>query len=308
MTSIQLKTYAKINLSLDVTGVRPNGYHEVAMVMQAIDLWDEMKVEITPSQENRIFITSDMINLPLNRENTAYKAAERMLQMYSSTGNDKTWDVHIHIDKKIPVAAGLAGGSSNAAGVILALNRLLHMDLSMERLCEEGEKIGADVPFCIMSAAACQPETGAAGGAVCVLAEGIGEILTPLPPCFFHTVLAKPPAGVSTAEVYRELDRISVPEHPDTEGMIEALSSGDIQQMASSMGNVLENVTFVLCPESRELKDHLGSSECIAAMMSGSGPTVFALFDSEEKAAAALESLNTEKYSDYSKILTKTLV
>ena len=192
-------------------------------------------------------------------------------------------EVHIDIKKNIPEAAGLAGGSSNAAGVILALNQLLGMNLSMTRLCSVGEKIGADVPFCIMAAAGGQRELlKVKGGASCALAEGIGEILAPLRSVLFWVVLAKPPAGVSTAEVYRRLDGIVIKEHPATTHLIDGIESGNMQKIKSSMGNVLENVTFALCPESAKLKERLAGKGSVASLMSGSGPTVYALFRKQE--------------------------
>ena len=320
MSFIQLNTYAKINLSLDITGVRKDGYHEVSMVMQAVDLSDVLSVELKSSETSRIFLTSDSADVPDDERNTAYRAARMMLDLYESAAqsggenssspkeNNSSWEVHIDIKKNIPVAAGLAGGSSNAAGVILALNRLLGMDLSLSRLCAAGEKIGADVPFCIMAAAGSQRRLlNIKGGASCALAEGIGEILTPLRSVLFWVVLVKPPAGISTAEVYRRIDEISIKKHPETAHLIEGISSGNMQKIKSSMGNVLENVTFSMCPESGALKERLNEKGCVAAMMSGSGPTVFALFQAREKAAAAVSSLRDLKEQGYSIFLVKTL-
>lgn len=315
MSVIQLNTYAKINLSLDVTGVREDGYHEVSMVMQAVDLSDTLTVEIKSAGENRIFLSSDSPDLPLDERNTAYRAAQRMLDLFESTLPEEEkkernfhHEVHIDIKKNIPEAAGLAGGSSNAAGVILALNQLLGMNLSMTRLCSVGEKIGADVPFCIMAAAGGQRELlKVKGGASCALAEGIGEILTPLRSVLFWVVLAKPPAGVSTAEVYRRLDGIVIKEHPATTHLIDGIESGNMQKIKSSMGNVLENVTFALCPESAKLKERLAGKGSVASLMSGSGPTVYALFRNREKAAAAEASLKDLKEHGYCIFLTKTL-
>ncbi len=316
MSVIQLNTYAKINLSLDVMGVRKDGYHEVSMVMQAVDLSDTLTVEVKHAGENRVFLTSDSPDLPLDERNTAYRAAQSMLELFGDAGKeadeekkgDAGLEIYIDIQKRIPEAAGLAGGSSNAAGVILALNQLLGLKLSMTRLCAIGEKIGADVPFCIMAAADGQHEIlKVKGGASCALAEGIGEILTPLRSVLFWVVLAKPPAGVSTAEVYRRLDEITIKEHPATTRLIEGIESGNMQRIKASMGNVLENVTFALCPESAKLKERLAEKGSVASMMSGSGPTVFALFQSREKAAAAEASLKDLKEQGYSIFLTKTL-
>ena len=168
----------------------------------------------------------------------------------------------ITIRKKIPVAAGLAGGSSDAAGVMLGLNSLLELGLKLDKLREAGTQIGADVPFCIMAAAGQQPFLGVKGGAACALAEGIGEILTPLRSIVFWTVLAKPPAAVSTAEVYRLYDTITVRRHPDTSNLMEGMTSGNMQKIKASMAHVLENVTFRLCPQSEELKRRMEQKGC----------------------------------------------
>ena len=307
MSSVQLKTYAKINLSLDVTGVREDGYHEVSMVMQAVDLCDELSVTVYPAPAHRILIQADSPEVPTDERNTAYRAAQAMLELQSQD-SAAGYEVCIEIKKNIPVAAGLAGGSSNAAGVILALNKILKMNLSMDRLCAVGQKIGADVPFCIMSAAASQQQLlGVKGGATCVLAEGIGEIMTPLRSVAFWVVLAKPPVSVSTAEVYQALDRITVLKHPETTRLIEGIAAGNMQKIKASMGNVLENVTFSMCPMSEQLKERMNSRGSIAAMMSGSGPTVFSLFSGKHRAMAMASSLKDMGKAGCAIFLTKTL-
>ena len=311
-SSVQLKTYAKINMSLDVTGVREDGYHEMMSVMQAVDLCDELDLTVSPAPEDTIVLKTDHPEIPDDRRNTAYRAAEKMLEIRSRILRERGETesgikAEITIRKKIPVAAGLAGGSSDAAGVILGLNSLLELGLKLDKLREAGTQIGADVPFCIMAAAGQQPFLGVKGGAACALAEGIGEILTPLRSIVFWTVLAKPPAAVSTAEVYRLYDTITVRRHPDTSNLMEGMTSGNMQKIKSSMGNVLENVTFNLCPQSRELKQRMGEKGSIAAMMSGSGPTVYALFAVRQKAEALAASLHDLEKEGYRVILTKTL-
>lgn len=347
MSSVQLKTYAKINLSLDVTGVREDGYHEVSMVMQAVDLCDELSVTVYPAPSDRVLIQTDNPEVPTDEKNTAYRAAYEMLELYASlkegsevgeealkknmdkpdaekgpnlkeqegaaelmqsSGAQAGYEVCIEIRKNIPVAAGLAGGSSNAAGVILALNKILKMNLNMDRLCAVGRKVGADVPFCIMSAAASQQQLlGVKGGAACVLAEGIGEIMTPLRSVAFWVVLAKPPVSVSTAEVYQALDKITVPKHPETTRLIEGIETGNMQKIKASMGNVLENVTFSMCPMSGQLKERMNGKGSIAAMMSGSGPTVFSLFSGKHRAMAMASSLKDMEEAGCAVFLTKTL-
>ncbi|MBR5228500.1 MAG: 4-(cytidine 5'-diphospho)-2-C-methyl-D-erythritol kinase [Firmicutes bacterium] len=287
--TIDLKTYAKINISLDVTGVRENGYHEVAMVMQAVDLYDEMTVSIVPADENSINLTCSRPDIPTDMKNTAYKAAHIIAEEYLN--GDKKYAIEIQINKLIPAEAGLAGGSSNAAGVLMGLNSLLELNLPLERLCALGKRIGADVPFCIMALAAAAPELGVSGGSACALAEGIGEILTPLPSADMWAVLAKPPAGVSTAVVYKALDAISDYPHPDTEMVIKGIKEKDSSLIRSGMANVLENVTLRDFPEVADLKKMMSSYDDGITMMSGSGPTVFSLFGDREKAQVAFNAV-----------------
>ena len=306
MKTVELKTYAKINISLDVTGVRENGYHEVAMVMQAVDLWDQMQISISPAEENRITLTCDRPDIPLDIKNTAYKAAHIMAEEYLD-GKEK-YAIEIDIKKNIPAAAGMAGGSSNAAGVLMGLNSLLGLDLPMERICALGKRIGADVPFCIMALAAADPSLGVASGSACALAEGIGEILSPLPSADMWAVLAKPPAGVSTASVYKALDEISDYDHPDTEKVIMGIKNKDSSLIRKGMANVLENVTLRDFPEVADLKKMMSSYDDGMTMMSGSGPTVFSLFEDRGSAQAAYEKICAElKGKDHAVFCVKTL-
>ncbi len=304
MSSVHLKTYAKINLSLDVIGVRADGYHDVSMVMQAIDLSDDLTVDVIQAAQSRIILTMDNPEIPTDEQNTAYQAASAMMDLYEGG----PVEVHIDIVKRIPAAAGLAGGSSDAAGVILALNSLLGTGFSLSQMCAIGQRIGADVPFCVMSSAACQQQIfPLKGSASCALAEGIGEILTPLRSVLFYVVLAKPSASVSTAQVYRKLDGIEIKKRPETSHLIEGISTGNIPMIQSAMCNVLENVTFRLCPEAERLKELMSVKGSVCTMMSGSGPTVFSLFRSQEKAAALASSLYRLEEQGYRVFLTKTM-
>lgn len=300
--SLSCKTYAKINLSLDVTGVREDGYHEVAMVMQGIDLYDEMRVRIFPSDEHVITLKTDKYFVPTDERNTAYKAAQLMIDECGL----EPMEIRIDIKKTIPVAAGLAGGSSNAAGVIMALNAMLELGLDLKRMCELGQKIGADVPFSVMTMAAVEPEFGIDGGATCALAEGIGEILTPIKPFDCWVTLAKPPIAVSTPSVYKWLDEVGEYSHPDTAKVLKGVEAGSLEIVAAGMENVLEYVTLERFSEVKELKERLRACAEDAApgaptMMSGSGPTVYSLFNDRtaaEAAEAALRDTVSSKKTD----------
>ncbi len=263
------RSYAKINLSLDVLGTLENGYHEVKMVMQTVSLYD--LITVTRIEEG-IEISTNLSFLPTDRNNLAYKAAE---EFFNYTGIKPC--VHIDISKRIPVGAGLAGGSGNASAVLKALNKLFDTKLSLKKLCEIGVKIGADVPYCIL------------GGTR--LAEGIGEKLSPLPkipPCYI--ILVKPSFSISTKTVYGKIDSVEY-HHPNTQALIDGLYKNDILQIASSMGNVLEEVSLADYPVLANLKAELKALGAIGAQMSGSGPTVFGIFKTEEDAKKAKETL-----------------
>lgn len=257
------RAYAKINLSLDVLGKLDNGYHEVQMIMQTVSLYD--LVSVTQIKEG-IEISTNLPFLPLDKNNLAYKAAE---EFFNYTGINPC--VHIDISKRIPVGAGLAGGSSNASAVLKALNKLFDTKLSLKKLCEMGVKIGADVPYCVL------------GGTR--LAEGIGEKLSPLPKIpACHIVLVKPSFSISTKTVYEKIDSVTGYRHPDTQALIDGLHSGSIEKIASSMGNVLEEVSISDYPILQNLKTELMDLGAIGAQMSGSGPTVFGIFRTAEEA------------------------
>ena len=275
MNEITLQAHAKINLTLDVTGKLPNGYHTVKMVMQTLGLHDD--VTVSRGTGSGITMESNIGFLPVDDGNLAVRAAKAF---FLETGLEND-GVHIKLFKRIPVAAGLAGGSSNAAAVLRALNMLYDAGLSVETLCEIGLHIGADVPYCIR------------GGSM--LAEGIGEELTPLPPmpdC--HAVICKPPFSVITAKVYARMKGGKLAVRPDTNGMIWALEQGDYAGICHRLFNVMEEVTGGDHTEIAYIEDVLLSSGADGAVMSGSGPTVFGLFSDAAKAAEAAARLKKE--------------
>ena len=265
--SLKLKSLAKINLGLDVLGRRENGYHDVRMVMQTIYLYDN--VTLNKTEESGIQLKTNLTYLPTDEKNIAYKAAKMLMEEFNIKEG-----VEIILDKHIPVAAGMAGGSSNAAAVLVGMNRLFGLGLSQEELKERGVKLGADVPYCIMRGT--------------VLAEGIGEVLTPLAPMPKCSILvAKPGISVSTKTVYEKLDAKEIVSHPDIDGVIAGLNEGDLEKIASSMGNVLENVTVTDYPIIEDIKNVMKEEGALNAMMSGSGPTVFGIFDDKQLARKA---------------------
>ncbi|KAB3540963.1 4-(cytidine 5'-diphospho)-2-C-methyl-D-erythritol kinase [Alkaliphilus pronyensis] len=273
MKRIQLKARAKINLSLDVLRRRPDGYHEVEMIMHQIDLFD--RVQINEREDNKIVINTNCGYIPKDSDNIAYKAAS----LIGNTFNiNKGLD--IHIEKKIPVAAGLAGGSSNAAAVIIGLNRLWNLKLTVKEQMELGVKIGADVPFCI------------AGGAA--LAEGIGERLTPIKGLKnLWLVISKPSISVSTADVYKSLSLPNIQDkRPDTQMLLRAVECGDINLLASNMKNVLETVTEEKYPVITKIKRKMMEYNALGSIMTGSGPTVFGIFKNYHRAKSAYEHLS----------------
>ena len=262
MKKLELKAYAKINLGLDVLGKREDGYHDVRMVMQTIGIYDRLIITKIPEEDIRI--KSNLFFLPVNENNLIYKAAKLLKDSFGFAGG-----VEIDLNKFIPVSAGLAGGSTDAASTLFGINRLFDLGLSTKDLMELGVSIGADVPYCVMRGTA--------------LAEGIGEKLTALPPlprCWI--LIAKPPVNVSTKLVYESLDMNGVDRHPDIDGLIDAIKRQDINGVCSLMGNVLENVTVPLYPVIESIKNDMMDNGAINAMMSGSGPTVFGIFPDEE--------------------------
>lgn len=271
MNQIELKALAKINLGLDVLGRRENGYHDVRMVMQSIYLYDEVK--IIRKETAGIEVESNLKFLPTDEGNIAYKAAALLMDEFKLSGG-----VRIILRKHIPVAAGMAGGSSNAAAVLFGMNKMFRLGLSQRSLMERGVRLGADVPYCIMRGT--------------VLAEGIGEELTRLPAMPACTILvAKPPISVSTKTVYEALDSGNISNHPDIDGLIRGLENGSLEEIAAHMGNVLEDVTIPMHPVIREIKEEMKAAGALNAMMSGSGPTVFGLFKSRAAAKKAQEQI-----------------
>ena len=274
MESCIKKAYAKINLGLDVIGRLPNGYHEVKMIMQTVGIYDVLTLEKIPEG---IVVTTDNGELPTDENNLIYKSAKLMMEKYHLPGG-----VKIHLEKNIPIAAGMAGGSTDAAATFIGMNELFDIDASEEELRELGVKIGADVPYCIMGGTA--------------LAEGIGEVLSPLPApkdCFL--LIAKPDINVSTKYVYEHLDAEGVDKHPDIDGMMEALHQGSLDGIVNRLGNVLENVTVKKYPVIQEIKKSMLENGAEGSLMSGSGPTVFGIFTEQEKAENALKILQEKE-------------
>lgn len=271
MDEISLKALAKINLGLDVLGKREDGYHEVRMVMQTIHLYD--RVEIKKTRSPHIHVETNLYYLPVNEDNLVYRAAKLMKDEFQIKEG-----VRIVLQKFIPVAAGLAGGSSDAAAVLVGMNRIFNLGLKQNKLMELGLKIGADVPFCIMRGTA--------------LAEGIGAKLTALPPMPKCPVLiAKPAISVSTKAVYEGLKLYDGMEHPDIDGVMEGIQQKDLKGVASHMGNILETVTIPMYPVIEDIKKLMLENGALNAMMSGSGPTVFGLFPNEKEIRRAYEAL-----------------
>lgn len=275
MKSTTEYAYAKINLALDVTGVRENGYHDVRMIMQSVNLHDTLKLYKTENEG--ITLSVGTAPLPAGPGNLVYDAAALLFEKYSIQGG-----VRIELDKTIPMSAGLAGGSSDAAATLRGINRLFELGLSDDELRQLGVTLGADIPYCI------------SGGTA--IAEGIGEIITPIPAipnCWL--LLVKPPAGVSTGFVYKNLDMDHL-EHPDVDGMIEAIRRGSYVGMVSKLGNVLETVTLAHCPEIATIKSQMHSLGADGVMMSGSGPTVYGIFPTRDAAAFAYTHFRVGPY------------
>ena len=273
MNQMRLKALAKINLGLDVLRRKEDGYHEVKMIMQTISLHDQ--IHMRKIEEDEIRIRTNLYYLPNNENNLAYKAAKMLKDEFHIPGG-----VSINLKKEIPVAAGMAGGSSDAAAVLFGMNKMYELKLSMQELMDRGVKLGADVPYCIMRGTA--------------LAEGIGEKLTKLPAmpkC--HILIAKPPINVSTKFVYENLhaNDMKPEDHPPVDAQVEALKEGDLEKLVANMGNVLERVTVPEYPVINEIKQLMLDAGALGSMMSGSGPTVFGIFTSYTKAKEAYEKI-----------------
>jgi 4-diphosphocytidyl-2-C-methyl-D-erythritol kinase len=270
-----LKARAKINLSLDVKGNRPDGYHEICTIMQTLEFYDRIWVWIIDSG---VQIQCTNNEVPCDEQNTAYKAAALMQRKYKIKSG-----IAVKIEKNIPVAAGLGGGSSDAAAVIKAINRKFALKLTTEQLMETGREIGADVPFCILGGTA--------------LAEGTGEKLTPLRPLpFLRVVLVSPRIKVSTAKIFGQYNEKLVKTRPDTDALLKAIDNGDIKTLAGGMVNVLESVTAKEHKIIKKIKTALIKYGAAGSLMSGSGPTVFGLFYDDDKAVAAAKKFHKKGF------------
>lgn len=266
MNRFSVMTPAKINLTLDIIKKREDGYHEISMVMQTVDLCDELEFE---ERESQIEIECTNDKIPCDRGNLVYKAAKALKEEF-----DIKKGVYIKINKRIPLEAGLAGGSSNAAGTLIALKKLWDIRISEERLNEIAKSIGADVPYCTQ------------GGTM--LAEGIGEKLTRLKNLpDYQVVLVKPNFTISTAWAYNNVDIKNIKKHPDNEAVSRAIEYGDRAEIEKNLGNVFEQAAFEKYPKLAGIKKTLTELGAKGSLMSGSGPTVYGLFDDEAKAESA---------------------
>lgn len=282
--TLQLKAYAKINLGLDVVRKREDGYHEVRMIMQTIKLFDKLTFRLLEKDEIRI--KTNLGFLPVNEDNLVYKAVKLIKDKY-----DIKKGLEIDLFKCIPVAAGMAGGSTDCAAALVGASKMFDLHLGKQELMELGVKLGADVPYCVLRGTA--------------LSEGIGEILTPLPAmpdC--HILVAKPSISVSTKFVYENLKANELEKHPDIDGMVEAIKSGSLTGITDRMENVLETVTIPAHPIIEDIKNCMKENGAINALMSGSGPTVFGIYESEEKAEAARELLRKQNLAQQVYVVT----
>jgi 4-diphosphocytidyl-2-C-methyl-D-erythritol kinase len=273
MFELNVKALAKINLGLDVLRKREDNYHEVRMVMQTVHLYDRIYMKRTRSPG--IKIVTNLFYLPVNENNLVYKAAKLLMDEFGIRDG-----IFINLKKYIPVSAGLAGGSSDAAAVLYGLNRIFNLGLTRRQLMERGVQIGADVPYCLLRGTA--------------LAEGIGEKLTTLPPmpkC--RVLIAKPAISVSTKFVYGNLSLDAKTPHPNIERLMDAIKKRNLYEMANHMGNVLETVTIQQYPVISQIKAAMMEQGAIHAMMSGSGPTVFGLFEKKDEVKKAYQVIRT---------------
>lgn len=275
---LELQAYGKINLGLDVLRKREDGYHEVKMIMQTVKLHDTLYFESV--EEDVIILSTNVDGLPVNEDNLIYRACQMLKTEYKITDG-----IRIFLDKQLPVAAGMAGGSADAAAALIGMNRIFDIGVSKDKLMEYGVKLGADVPYCIMQGTA--------------LSEGIGEkltVLSPMPECVL--LLAKPPIDVSTKMVYENLHANELSRHPDIDGMIEALNHQDLQGITDRMENVLETVTVTRYPVISEIKNCMTDMGAMQSLMSGSGPTVFGIFTEKETAEKAAEEIRNRKLAN----------
>lgn len=268
---MRLRAMAKINLGLDVIRKREDGYHEVRMIMQTIRMYDTL--DIRKKQTPGISLSSNLPYIPCDDRNLAYRAAKLLMDEFQIKEG-----LSMKLAKAIPVAAGMAGGSSDAAAAFVGVNRLFRLGLTEEELMKRAVKIGADVPYCVMRGTA--------------LAEGIGEKLTPLAPlpdCY--VLIGKPAVSVSTKIAYENLNLEKIGRHPDIDGMLQDISGGDLYGLAQKMENVFEPGITAKYPVIRQIRDFMEERGALKAMMSGSGPTVFGIFDDKRRLYAAAEDL-----------------
>lgn len=271
MNKVELKAYGKINLGLDVIRKRPDGYHDLDMIMQMVDVYDD--VMISKTEGDKIAVKTDTTILSNGKDNLAYLAAKELMDEFGIKHG-----LEIKINKRIPIAGGMAGGSSDCATTLIGVNQMFDLELSKEELMERGVKLGADVPFCILGGTA--------------IARGIGELLTPLPaPPKCHVIIAKPPVSVSTAFVYGHIRPDEITKRPDIEGIAEAIKRQDLYRMAELLYNVMEDVTVPQYPMIQYIKNVMLDSGALNSIMSGSGPTVFGLYDDKEKAEKTVAKL-----------------
>ena len=278
LNEMKLQAYGKINLSLDVLRKRPDGYHDVRMVMQTVKLHDN--IDLYREDEPGIRLTTNLSFLPVDENNLMVKAAKLLMDEFHIESG-----LRMFLKKVIPVAAGMAGGSSDAAAVLFGVNRMFDLGLTRDQLMERGVKLGADIPFCLLRGTA--------------LSEGIGEKLTvlpKLPDC--PILLAKPALSVSTRYVYEHLNVAERPPeaHPDVNSVIAGLQHQSIPEVAEHLGNILETVTLEAYPEIKKIKEAMLICGALNSLMSGSGPTVFGIFDDEEKAKACYEAFRNGEY------------
>ena len=279
MDKIELKAYGKINIGLDVIRKREDGYHDLDMIMQTVGVYDDVIISREDgTQTYEIEVSTDADILPNDKGNLAFMAAKVLMEAY-----DIKSKVKIDINKRIPIAGGMAGGSADCAAVLRGVNKLFQLGLTDEQLQEYGVKLGADVPYCIV------------GGTK--RAQGIGEILTDLPtPPKCYVIIAKPDAFVSTKFVYSHIRPAQIENHPDIDGIIESIKAGDLYGMCEKIANVMEDVTIPEYPIIQKVKDILKSNGAVNALMSGSGPTVFGIYDDEEKAKQSMDALSGKEF------------
>lgn len=278
MDKLELKAYGKINLGLDVIRKRPDGYHDLDMVMQMVDVYDD--VTLTRLEGTEIVVRTDTAVLSNGKDNLAYMAAKMLMDEFGIVQG-----LEITIRKRIPIAGGMAGGSSDCAATLTGVNQMFNLGLSKEELMERGVRLGADVPYCILGGTA--------------IARGIGEILTPLPtPPKCHVIIAKPPVSVSTAFVYGNIKPDEIEKRPDIEAMVSAIKAQDLYKLAESLYNVMEDITVPQYPVIQEIKTIMLENGALNSIMSGSGPTVFGLYDDIEKAEQTVKLLKAKELTE----------